>query len=132
MKIIRSVSLYQILLSTILFMVILGFVVVAQPEGSSEVVILASVEPQRTIIVDKDNTIQQIYSNTNKDIRPLVYIGGFDGEETAYTDSVRSQYEAIKKTSDFSAAGKIYQRPLSPAGSIFHTIVNFFKRILGF
>lgn len=128
----RWVTGYQLLLSTVLFLVIATVVVIAQPSANTSFVVMATVLPERSIVIDDDLNIQQIYSNTKQEVRPNVYQDKISGPQVAYSDSIRSQYDDLKSSLDFSQPGLVYQRPTSNAESFFRSTLNFFKRLLGF
>lgn len=132
MKKSRWVTIYQLILSTVLFLVIVITFVAAQPDSNAAFVVMATVLPERSIVVDQDLNIQQIYSNTKQDVRPNVYQDRIDGSPVAYSDSIRGQYDDLKSSIDFSKPGQVYKRPASSTGSFFRSVVNFFKRLLGF
>lgn len=131
MKKLLGLRLYQALLTTVAFFIAILAIVGAQSGSDSQIVVMATVLPERSIVVDSDLTIQQIYSNTLQDVRPNVYRGKIDGSTTAYSDSIREQYEQLSNSIDFSKPGKVYERPSSPLGSFFRSTSNFIKRLLG-
>src|SRR5258708_7252714 len=104
------VVLYQLILSTIVFLLVATTIVIARSDSGAQFVVVASVLAERSIVIDQDLTIQQIYSNTKDDVRPNVYQDKIDGSAVAYSDSVRIQYESLKKSLDFSKPGLIYKR----------------------
>lgn len=128
----RWVTTYQLVLSTIVFLAIITSIVIAQPEASNQFVVMATVLPERIIVVDDNLNIQQIYSNTKQDVRPDVYQNRADGPEVPYSDSIRIQYENLKSSINFSKPGQVYQRPASSFQSFFRSIGAFFRRVLGF
>lgn len=128
----RTVTWYQILLSTLAFIIITSLFVAATPTSNDSVTIVASVAPLRTVIVDNDLNIIKIYSNTMQNVRPQVYLGGLDGAEQPFSDSISRQYQSLKSSLDFSKPGLIYQRPLGAVGSILRSIAGVVKRLLGF
>lgn len=130
MKSQRLVSIYRLVISTIVIIVVVTAIASAVPKSGDSFTVLATVAPQRSVVVDKDLTVLQIYSNTTKDVRPNVYLDKIDGEEVAYSDSILHQYQAIKKSVNFTKPGLVYQKPASGFGSVVRNIVDFFKHLL--
>ena len=122
---------YRLILSTIVIIVIVAAIASAIPKSGGTIIVLATVAPQRSIVVDENLTILQVYSNTTKDIRPNVYLDNIDGEEVAYSDSILHQYQAIKKSINFEKPGLVYQKPSGGLSGIVRNVVDFFKRLLG-
>ncbi len=130
MKAGRWLVIYQIGLSTLAFIVIISTLVIAESNSNNSFVVVASILPERSIVVDQDLTIQKIYSNTGQDIRPNVYLNGLDGPQVAYGDSIQQQYQDVKRSANFAKPGLVYQRPSGSTQSILRTIVDFFRRLL--
>ncbi len=101
-------------LLALLQIVVLAFLVnlllIAQEIKTQGITVTATVLPTRIIIVDKNLTIQKIISNTSEDVRPIVYLETADGEEIAYSESVRREYSFLKPSLNFSKAGIVYER----------------------
>ena len=88
----------------------------------------ATVLPSRVIIVDRDLTIQEVYSNTPKDVRPAVYLGSVNGVPESFDGTVRDQYAKLEPTLDFGRTGIVYAKANDPVGAFFR---NIWKTILG-
>lgn len=131
MKKLLGLRLYQALLSTIVFFVALITITGAQSNTDSQIIVLATVLPERSIIVDSDLTIQKIYSNTLREVRPNVYQDTISGPIVAYTESIQEQYEELSHSIDYSKPGLVYVRPSNQFTSFLRTISNFFKNLLG-
>ena len=56
-----------------------NFIVRAGSAGGSTITVMATIQPHRIIIVDKNLTIETILSNTAQDIRPIVFLESLDG-----------------------------------------------------
>lgn len=75
-------------------MILASPVSAAVPTNSGgETVITARVMPVRHIVVDDDDVIQRIISNTSENVTPIVYRGNFQGEQIPMTDEVRLNYD---------------------------------------
>ena len=82
----------------------------AQNGGGATLTVVATVRPQRIIVVDQNLSITQIISNTNQDMRPLVVLNTVDGPEIPYSESIVRQYAVLKPTLDFSHPAIVYDR----------------------
>ncbi|GEM_PF-5518940 len=78
--------------------------------ASGNVTIIATVSPQRIIIVDKNMIIQQIISNTALAVRPVVFLEKAGGEQLSYVESIRKQYQYLQSFVDFSRPGVVYEK----------------------
>lgn len=130
MKSSKPLVYWRLLLTTVVIIVIGTTFAGAVPSSSDTITVVASVLPQRSIIVNDDLTIQQIYSNTAKDVRPEVYLNKLDGEQIAYTDSITRQYQTLKNSLDFIEPGLVYERPPSGLGGTVHNVISFLKHLL--
>ena len=100
-------------------------VVFAARQRAGEVAIVATIRPQRIIVVDDDLTIQRIVSNTDQEVRPLVVRGIESGVEIPYSPSIVAQYEILSESIDFSQPGLVYERPPG-------ALMEFMNRSVGF
>jgi len=107
---------------TILVILFSGVVFFTESK-STNMSITMTVEPIRTIIVDKNLRIVRILSNTREEVRPVVYLEGQDKLELPYTDSIMEQYTLLKKVTNFSKPGVVFERDDRVS-------VSFFKYIL--
>ena len=123
-------AIYRLVVSTVVIIIVATVVVSAVPKSGGTVTVIAAVAPHRSIVVNDDLTIIQIYSNTTKEIRPEVYLDKLDGEQVAYSDSITDQYQALKNSINFNEPGLVYERPHGGLGTIFRNIANFFKHLL--
>lgn len=122
-------ALFLTALLTVLFTNILLY---ATEQRSATVTIIASVAPIRYIVVDDTFTIREIFSNTNQDVRPVVFMYALDGEEIPYSESVRKQYQDLKPTLNFSQPGKVYAYETRPVQALIQSFVGVFTKIFGF
>jgi hypothetical protein len=88
-----------------------------------------SVEPKRTIIVDRNLQITTIISNTKEDVEPVVYLETAGGIDLPYTESIEGQYKALKPVLDFGKSGTIYQRDTNVLLALLKTILSFLLKI---
>lgn len=123
----RTRSILQLIMVTLIVTLLSNFLIYATEEKSNTITIIATVNPQRIIIVDKNLTIQKIFSNTAGEVRPLVFLNAVDGEELAYSDAVINQYEGLKDSLDFSQPGVLYQREERPALAALKGIIRRIK-----
>ncbi len=98
-----------VLICTVLSIIGSNWLLHAATPSNSTLTIMATVRPQRIIIVDKNFVITKIMSNTNLDMRPLVLLQTTDGAEIPYSESIANQYLALKPTLDFSKPGIVYE-----------------------
>lgn len=99
-----------------------NFLLFAGEQKAGTITIVATVHPQRIVIVDENLTITKILSNTAQDIRPLVLMGGAEGKELPFTEAISAQYQALKSSLDFSQPGVIYERDARPIQALFKRI----------
>lgn len=78
--------------------------------GGSTITVMATVRPQRIIVVDKQLAITRILSNTARETRPIVLLNSVDGKEMPYSESIVDQYASLKPSLDFSKPGIVYER----------------------
>ena len=93
--------------------------------------ITVTVEPVRTIVVDRNLQITEIISNTKEDIRPIVLLDTQDGIELPYTDGIQQQYAILKPILNFSKSGLIYERDSRVTLAVFKTIISFIQKTFG-
>jgi len=77
---------------------------------TQQIVVHATVLSARYIIVstDKPDTVNAILSNTAEAVEPAVYIGAISGRQIPFTQTLRTQYEAILRLHPDFAAGEIH------------------------
>ena len=92
--------------------------------------ITLSVEPVRTIIVDRNLQIVTIMSNTKEDVRPVVFLDTQDGAELPYTEGIAGQYNTLKPVVNFEKPGIVYQRDTRVTLAVFKTTLNFIQKLL--
>lgn len=126
---IHTLTLFLAVILTVLFTNILLY---ATEQRSASVTIIASVAPVRYIVVDDTFTIRSIFSNTDQDVRPVVFFRSLDGEELPYSDSVRIQYQSLKPTLDFSRPGQVYAYEPRPVQVLLQSIVRVLTKAFGF
>lgn len=114
---------------TIVFIV--SSVVLIVESQTQRMSVTVTVDPHRVIIVDKNFTILQIVSNTEEDVRPVVFLDSQDGEEIPYTDSIREQYLYLKPTLNFLQPGIVYDREDRSPMAIIKLVIRIVKKILG-
>lgn len=93
--------------------------------------ITVTVEPIRTIIVDRNLRIIEIMSNTKEDVRPIVLLELQDGIELPYTEGVQQQYKILKPVINFNKPGLVYERDTRVTLAVFKTIISFVQKKLG-
>ena len=125
-------SLLRYLSAVLVSLVILSFVAFAQNVGKENLTVVATVLPVRIIVVDNNFVIKQIISNTEEDVRPLVVLNTQDGKEVPYTDSIRKQYDSIKKSISFVRPGLVYERKTTGTGQLFINLYHTIRKFLGF
>ena len=62
---------------------------------TQEITITARVLPARSIVVNDKGQMIRIYSNTDENVTPMVYINKAPGEQTALTPKLKKQYQAV-------------------------------------
>lgn len=85
----------------------------------------------RSIIVDRDLRIVTIISNTQEDVRPLVYLDTRDGLNLPFAEGIQQQYNTLKPVINFSKPGVVYQRDTRVTLSIFKTAISTIQKLLG-
>ena len=83
--------------------------------ASASTIIHARVAPVREIVINDDNKIIRVDSNTTQDVTPTVRRGTIGGPIVRITTLVQSEYNAIKGKVDFSYAGTVYRRSSEPS-----------------
>lgn len=83
------------------------------PAAGSEVVIAATIEPVRIVVVDDRDRITTIFSNGPGDISPSIHRGNSEGQEVAATPSISSQYSDVMRRVDQRRTGLIYKRQVA-------------------
>ncbi len=73
------------------------------------ITVVAVVAPAQFIILNSQNQIQQIISNSNISAQPIVLIGGTDGQEVPLTKDIYNSYTKILSTKQLQP-GLIYKR----------------------
>lgn len=119
-------------LAVILTVLFTNIFLYATEQRSAPVTIIASVAPARYIVVDDTFTIRNIFSNTDQDVRPVVFLHSLDGEEMPYSDSVRRQYQDLKPTLNFSQPGKVYTYEPRPVQALIQGVARVFIKVFGF
>lgn len=112
-----------VLICTVLSIAASNWLLNASTSSNSTITIMATVRPQRIIIVDKNLVITKIMSNTDQEMRPLVLLESTDGSEIPYSESIAEQYLALKPALNFSKPGIVYEQSSD-------SIVTWIKRFL--
>jgi hypothetical protein len=93
--------------------------------------VIASVEPTRYIVVDRNLQIKQIVSNTAEDVVPYVLLNSLDGKPLPYTNSIRTQFLALKSSVNFSKAGAVYTKQSSgTVGDAVHKVTETVRKFI--
>ena len=109
----KLLTIFRWLLPSIITLILVGGIMHAlgTNNGDNVYTVAAVVEPHRYIVTDNNLQIKEIISNTNQDVRPTVLLNSIDGQEVPYSDSIRQQYQFLKRFTNFSQAGVVYMRP---------------------
>jgi hypothetical protein len=129
----RSTSLAIVLTCSVIISVLFTSVSIFASENSTQkLTIVATIIPMRSIIVDNNFVIQKVYSNTNEEVRPTVFLMQLDGTQVSYSTAVQLQYESLKSQIDFSKPGLLYERDNRPLQALFKRISGFIRHIFSF
>lgn len=91
-----------------------GSAVAGSPAPVTSVRLTVGVLPSRLIVVDSQDRIAQVWSNTfmsapgSYTLR--VRLGDQHGEERLLTDDIRSRYDTLSESIDWSKTGLVYRR----------------------
>jgi hypothetical protein len=118
-------------LQIVFIMIVLSSFVYWGESKSQNLSITVTVEPMRSIIVDRDLRIVTIISNTQEDVRPLVYLDTRDGLNLPFAEGIQQQYNTLKPVINFSKPGVVYQRDTRVTLSIFKTAISTIQKLLG-
>lgn len=99
-----------VLLCTSAALIVSNWLLQAAGPSGSTLTIMATVRPQRFIVVNRDLKIQAVLSNTDHNVRPTVYLDGIDGQEIPYSESIIEEYQNLKPSLNFSKPGILYER----------------------
>ncbi len=102
--------LFTILVCVVLTITVSDWILEAAQKSGSTITVLATVRPQRIIVVDRNLKIIKILSNTAQEVRPFVLLDSVDGLEIPYSESIVNQYADLKSSLDFSKPGVVYER----------------------
>ena len=72
--------------------------------------ITATVSPVREIVVDSNNNLLEVYSNTSSDVSPTVHIGTINGKIIPMNQSALTSYRKILPNINFSKYGLVYKK----------------------
>jgi len=72
--------------------------------------ITATVSPVREIVVDSNNNLLEVYSNTSSDVYPIVHIGTINGKIIPMNQSALTSYRKILPNINFSKYGLVYKK----------------------
>lgn len=92
--------------------------------------ITVTVEPVRTIVVDRNLQITNVISNTKEDVRPVVVLDTRDGPDLPYTESIEKQYAALKPIINFSKPGVVYERDTRVTLAVLKTLISLLEKLL--
>lgn len=123
-------KIFTFLLQFLFILVVITSFVYWGETKSQNLSITVTVEPVRTILVDRNLQIESIISNTKEDVRPVVLLETQDGTDLPYTESIASQYALLKPVINFSKPGIVYQRDTRVTLAVFKTVLTFFQKIL--
>ncbi len=85
----------------------------------------------RVIIVDQNLVIKRIINYTeSQEKSPVILLENTGGVELPYTDSIKAQYENLKKKLDFKAEGVIYEKKTTIGASIIDLILYFIRQLI--
>lgn len=79
------------------------------PASGGSVIITAVIAPVRSIVVDRQDTVLEITSNSPDAVIPSVYKDKLDTKPVALTPAIYSQYAAIIRHVDLHKAGVVYR-----------------------
>lgn len=113
---------------TLVTVILANALILATETASNSITVVATVLPQRMIIVDENLTIQKVISNTAEEIRPVVVLGEVDGKEIPYSQSIVEQYQSLKTSLNFSKPGVVYQRDERPIPALMKRIWRAISR----
>lgn len=106
--------LLTVALCSLISIVVSDFIVRAGSLSDSTITVMATIQPQRIIVVDKNLTIKTILSNTSQDVRPIVFLESLDGKLLPYSESIIEQYSVLKPSLELSKPGVVYEaKPFS-------------------
>lgn len=106
--------------------------VFAQIGPAQKVRVTASVEPQRTVVVNENFQIISIVSNTSKEVEPKVFLNTVDGKELEYTETIKDEYDILKETLSFAKPGVIYEYKEVTGKNVFTTSALKIAKLLNF
>ena len=106
----------------VLLVLCVNFLLFAKEQSSGTITVIATVAPNRYIIVDSDLTIQTILSNTEEEVRPMVLLDTIDGQELPYSEGIMEQYQSLKPSLNFSEPGIVYDRDERPIQALIKRI----------
>ena len=72
--------------------------------------IIAFVSPVREIVVDSNNNLVEVYSNTGLDVFPVVHSGTINGKIIPMNQSALTSYRKILPNINFSKYGLVYKK----------------------
>ena len=72
--------------------------------------IIATVSPVREIVVDSNNNLVEVYSNTGLDVFPVVHIGTINGKIIPMNQATLKDYKKVLKNMNFSKYGLVYKK----------------------
>lgn len=93
-----------------------GSVVYAQDSNkfSSTISVQAVVQPHVYIILNKSGDIDEVYSNSDVKVEPIVILGSLSGQLGIYTSVTAAKYSKIEPKIDYtSGPGILYKRQVS-------------------
>jgi len=78
-------------------------------ESTDTITITATIEPARHVVVDQNNQITEIMTNTTSLITPIVSLNSLSGNQLEYAGSIAQQYQQIMTSCNFQQSfGVIY------------------------
>ncbi len=97
-----------ILIFLITFLFVLNLYTLKSFAATTE--IIATVSPVREIVVDSNNNLVEVYSNTGLDVFPVVHIGTINGKIIPMNQATLKDYKKVLKNMNFSKYGLVYKK----------------------
>lgn len=124
------VKIHPALLALLILFSLMSLRWMISANDTPDVTYVATVTPQRVILVDKNFIIQRILSNTKEDVRPVVFLEDVSGQELPYSESIRKQYEFLQSSLHFGRAGVLYERKNAPPAALADRVRRTFFKFL--
>ena len=99
-------------------------------DTADTIIIHAVVLPHRYVVLNSENQIQQILSNTPLDTPPMFTVGAIDGPQKIASPELLKYYYSIADNLDFSKPGIIYKQQQATNISPLDVAMKFVKQFL--